>query len=163
MKKLGRILLVATALASIMSMTIFAAPGGNKSVELSGPTRMVASIYETTEAIPLNTSAKKVGLSYGYSLDVSLGWIAGCETHAYSNSFVTGKPDESFPIDYMYIKILITKVNGSTYDSSSDTDTSSLSLDLTDSAAASYKSVKSTHTFKNADYSDTTKYMTKTF
>ncbi|MFV0238431.1 MAG: hypothetical protein ACK5H4_00060 [Lacrimispora sphenoides] len=95
-------------------------------------------------------------------MDVDAGLIQGVDANAESSSFVTGNPSESHPIDYMYLKIDIKRTSGGSYDDTSDTNTSNLSLYLNDGSAASQlKSAKSTHTFKNAGYADSTKYVTK--
>lgn len=161
MKKLGRVLFLATVLSSIMSVSVFAQ---NEKPESSivGPKVRVISVHETEEAKPINPLFRKVPLSYGWSLDVDAGLIQGVDANAESSSFVTGNPSESHPIDYMYLKIDIKRTSGGSYDDTSDTNTSNLSLYLNDgSAALQLKTAKSTHTFKNAGYADSTKYVTK--
>ncbi|WP_207636798.1 hypothetical protein [Hungatella hathewayi] len=161
MKKCRRVLCLATIFSLIMSVNAFAHVEKPESA-IVGPKKQTISVYETGEAIPTNLSSRLVPLSFGWSLKVEPGWVQGVDTTADSNSFVTGNPDESYPIDYMYIKTVINRKSGSSYDDISDTNTSFLSLYLNDGSYASeFTTAKSTHIFKNEGYNDTVKYITK--
>jgi len=163
MKKLGRGLLLALGVSSMLTTTAFASEGSDVS-KLEGPVENVVSVYEEEQAVPLNPFARASAISYGWSMDASAGWVSGITADATSTAFVTGNTGSPVNINTMNIKIVLTKTNGSTTESKAGNNVSKLTCNLYDANSSStFKSVKSTHTFKNTGYSDATKYVTKSF
>ena len=91
------------------------------------------------------------------------GWVRGANATATSTAFVTGNQSSPVIIDYMYIKIVLTRTNGTTKESETGNNVSELSCNLHDgNQSNTFKSIKSTHTFKHTGYTNATKYVTKT-
>lgn len=163
MKKNGKTLLLALCLSSSMFISAFASELPDDS-GLVGPVEKVVSVYEEEPAVSLSPLTRAAsGISYGWRLDADAGLISGITAYATSTAFVTGNPSDSMAIDYMYVKVVLTRTNGNTTESETDNGVSELTCYLYDANQSNtFKSIKSTHTFKNAGYSDTTKYVTKT-
>jgi len=50
-------------------------------------------------------------------MDASAGWVSGVTATATSTAFVTDNQSSPVMIDYMYIKIVLTRTNGTTTES----------------------------------------------
>ena len=162
MKKLGRTLLLALSLSSAIILTAFASELPDEA-KFEGPVKNVISVYEEETAVSLNPLTRASGLSYGWAMDASAGWVSGANATATSTAFVTGDQSSPVIIDYMYIKIVLTRTNGTTKESETGNNVSELSCNLHDgNQSNTFKSIKSTHTFKHTGYTNATKYVTKT-